>query len=307
MKKILVVTGGAGFVGSNLIEFLIKKTSYKIISLDNYSSGSKKNHIKSKRVSYINGDTKDINKKLIRYKSKIQTVFHFGEFSRIYQSFIQMNKCFQSNTIGTNAVFNFCLKNKIKLIYSATSASLGNKGKDKNLSPYAFTKSKNIEFLENLKKWFNFKYNVIFFYNVYGPKQISQGKMATVIGIFEDNYCKGKPLPVVKPGTQTRRFTHIKDTIEVCFKAWKSNKYNNYSVSNKESYSILQVAKMFKSRIKFLPKRKGERFASALTTMSLSNKVYKCFGKKRLKNYIEDFLKKKSYKSQNKLQKVVYI
>ena len=292
MKKLLVVTGGAGFVGSNLIEFLIKKTSYKIISLDNYSSGSKKNHIKSKRVSYINGDTKDINKKLIRYKSKIQTIFHFGEFSRIYQSFIQMNKCFQSNTIGTNAVFNFCLKNKIKLIYSATSASLGNKGKDKNLSPYAFTKSKNIEFLENLKKWFNFKYNVIFFYNVYGPKQISQGKMATVIGIFEDNYCKGKPLPVVKPGTQTRRFTHIKDTIEVCFKAWKSNKYNNYSVSNKESYSILQVANMFKSKIKFLPKRKGERFASALTTMSLSNKVYKCFGKTSLKNYIEDFLKK---------------
>ena len=292
MKKLLVVTCGAGFVGSNLIEFLIKKTSYKIISLDNYSSGSKKNHIKSKRVSYINGDTKDINKKLIRYKSKIQTVFHFGEFSRIYQSFIQMNKCFQSNTIGTNAVFNFCLKNKIKLIYSATSASLGNKGKDKNLSPYAFTKSKNIEFLENLKKWFNFKYNVIFFYNVYGPKQISQGKMAPVIGIFEDNYCKGKPLPVVKPGTQTRRFTHIKDTIEVCFKAWKSNKYNNYSVSNKESYSILQVANMFKSKIKFLPKRKGERFASALTTMSLSNKVYKCFGKTSLKNYIEDFLKK---------------
>ncbi len=296
MKKLLIVTGGAGFVGSNLIEYLIKKTTYKIISLDNYSSGSKKNHIKNKRVTYINGDTKDINKKLFRYKSKIQTIFHFGEFSRIYQSFIQMNKCFQSNTIGTNAVFDFCLKNNIKLIYSATSASLGNKGKDKNLSPYAFTKSKNIEFLENLKKWFNFKYNVIFFYNVYGPKQISHGKMATVIGIFQDHYLKGKALPVVKPGTQTRRFTHIQDTIEICFKAWKSNKYYNYSVSNKESYSILQVAKMFKSTIKFFPKRKGERFASALTTMSLSNKVYKSFGKTRLKNYIQDFL----YKNQKK-------
>jgi len=301
MKKILVVTGGAGFVGSNLIEFLIKKTTYKIISLDNYSSGSKKNHIKSKRVKYINGDTKDINKKLSRYHSKIKTVFHFGEFSRIYQSFIQMNKCFQSNTIGTNAVFDFCLNNNIRLIYSATSASLGNKGRDKNLSPYAFTKSKNIEFLENLKKWFNFKYNVIFFYNVYGPKQISQGEMATVIGIFEDHYSKGKPLPVVKPGTQSRRFTHIQDTIEICFKAWKSTKYYNYSVSNKESFSILQVAKMFKSKIKFLPNRKGERFASALTTMSLSNKVYKCFGKTRLKNYIENFLRKKSNNAQIKL------
>ena len=296
MKKLLIVTGGAGFVGSNLIEFLIKKTTYKIISLDNYSSGSKKNHIKSKRVTYINGDTKDINKKLFRYKSKIQTVFHFGEFSRIYQSFIQMNKCFQSNTIGTNAVFDFCLKNKIKLIYSATSASLGNKGKDKNLSPYAFTKSKNIEFLENLKKWFNFKYNVIFFYNVYGPKQISHGKMATVIGIFEDNYSKGKPLPVVKPGTQTRRFTHIQDTIEVCFKAWKSNNNYYYSISNKKSYSILEVAKMFKSTIKFFPKRKGERFASALTTMSLSHKVLKNFGKRDLRKYIGDFL----YKNQKK-------
>jgi UDP-glucose 4-epimerase len=301
MKKVLVVTGGAGFVGSNLIEFLIKKTTYKIISLDNYSSGSKKNHIKSKRVKYINGDTKDINKKLSRYHSKIKTVFHFGEFSRIYQSFIQMNKCFQSNTIGTNAVFDFCLNNNIRLIYSATSASLGNKGRDKNLSPYAFTKSKNIEFLENLKKWFNFKYNVIFFYNVYGPKQISQGEMATVIGIFEDHYSKGKPLPVVKPGTQSRRFTHIQDTIEICFKAWKSTKYYNYSVSNKESFSILQVAKMFKSKIKFLPNRKGERFASALTTMSLSNKVYKCFGKTRLKNYIENFLRKKSNNAQIKL------
>ena len=301
MKKILVVTGGAGFVGSNLIEFLIKKTTYKIISLDNYSSGSKKNHIKNKRVKYINGDTKDINKKLLRYHSKIKTIFHFGEFSRIYQSFIQMNRCFQSNTIGTNAVFDFCLNNNIRLIYSATSASLGNRGRDKNLSPYAFTKSKNIEFLENLKKWFNFKYNVIFFYNVYGPKQISHGEMATVIGIFEDHYSKGKPLPVVKPGTQSRRFTHIQDTIEICFKAWKSNKYYNYSVSNKESFSILQVAKMFKSKIKFLPKRKGERFASALTTMSLSNKVYKSFGKTRLKNYIEDFLRKKSNITQNKL------
>ena len=120
-----------------------------------------------------------------------------------------MNQCIQSNSIGTNAVFDFCLKNKIKLIYSATSASLGNKGKDKNLSPYAFTKAKNLEFLMNLKNWFNFKYEVIFFYNVYGPRQICKGNMATVIGIFEDHYKRKKPLPVVKPGSQSRRFTHI--------------------------------------------------------------------------------------------------
>ena len=291
MHKFLVVTGGAGFVGSNLIEYLLDKTSYRIISLDDYSSGLKRNHIKNRRVTYIKGHTKDINKILNRYKFKINSIFHFGEFSRIYQSFLQMNNCIQSNTIGTSEVFNFCFKNKIKLIYSATSASLGNKGKDKNLSPYAFTKSKNIEILENLNKWFDFKYEVIFFYNVYGPKQICTGKMATVIGIFENCYLNNKPLPVVKPGTQTRRFTHIRDTVEVCYKAWKKNQSRNYSITNKESFSILQVAKLFKSRIKFLPRREGERYASALKNMSLSNKVYKNFGKISLRDYIENFLK----------------
>ncbi len=291
MKKFLVVTGGAGFVGSNLIEHLAHKSNLKIISLDDYSSGLKKNHIKNKKVKYLNGHTKDINRILNKYKSKIDTIFHFGEFSRIYQSFLQMNKCIQSNTIGTNAVFDFCLKNKIKLIYSATSASLGNKGKDKNLSPYAFTKSKNLELLENLKRWFNFRYEVIFFYNVYGPKQICLGKMATVVGIFENCYLKNKALTVVKPGSQTRRFTHIKDTVDVCYKAWRNNKCQYYSISNKESFSILELAKMFKTKIKFLPRREGERFASALSSLSLSNKVYKNFGKISLKKYVANFLK----------------
>ena len=295
MNKIILVTGGAGFVGSNLIEYLLINTKFRILSLDDYSSGSKKNHISNRRVKYINGHTKDINKIFNKYKKKITCVFHFGEFARIYQSFLQMNKCIQSNTIGTNAVFDFCLKNKTKLIYSATSASLGNRGKDKNLSPYAFTKSKNIEFLENLKKWFNFKYEVIFFYNVYGPRQIKEGKMATVIGIFEDHYLKNKPLPVVKPGNQTRRFTHIKDTIKICFKAWKKNKNIYYSISNKESYSILDVAKLFNSKVKFLSPRKGERFASALTSMSLSNKVQKNFGKISLRDYVKEFLKNKEF------------
>ncbi len=289
-KKKIIITGGAGFVGSNLIEFLLKKTNYKIISIDNYSSGFKKNHIANLRVKYINGDTKNIDK-LIRKPKDIVSIFHFGEFARIYQSFLHMDECISSNSIGTNAIFNFCLRNKIKLIYSATSASLGNKGLDKNLSPYAFTKSKNLELLENLKKWFNFKYEVIYFYNVYGPKQISKGKMSTVIGIFEEAYKKNKPLPVVKPGNQTRRFTHIDDTIQVCYLAWKKKLCRHYSISNKKSYSILEVAKMFKSKIKFLKKRRGERYASALTDMNLSNKVYRYFGKKRLDNYIKNFIK----------------
>ena len=291
MKNIIVITGGAGFVGSNLIEYFVNNTNYKIISIDNYSSGSKKNHILNKRIKYINGHTKDINKILNLYKKNIKTIFHFGEFSRIYQSFLNMNKCIQSNSVGSNAVFDFCLKHKIKLIYSATSASLGNRGKDKNLSPYAFTKAKNLELLENLKRWFNFKYEVIFFYNVYGPGQIKKGNMSTVIGIFEDCYLRNLPLPVVKPGSQTRRFTHITDTIRVCYKAWKINKSRFYSISNRNSYTILEVAKMFGKKIKFLPPRKGERYASALTNLSLSNKIFRTYGKINLKDYVKNFVK----------------
>ena len=291
MKKIIVITGGAGFVGSNLINLLLKKTKFKIISLDNYSTGKKKNHISDRRVKYILCHTKNISDKLKIYKKKIHSIFHFGEFSRIYQSFLKMDECINSNSIGSHAVFNFCLVNKIKLIYSATSASIGNYGNDKNLSPYAFTKAKNLELLENLKKWFKLKYEVIYFYNVYGPKQICSGSMATVIGIFEDQYKKQKPLTVVKPGTQSRRFTHIHDTVEACYYAWKKNKCRHYSISSKKSYSIIQVAKMFNSNIKFLPQRPGERYASALTNMNLTNKVYKLFGDIQLKDYLKNIIK----------------
>ena len=290
MKKI-VITGGAGFVGSNLIEYLLSKTKFKIISIDNYSSGSKKNHIINRRVKYIKGNTKNISFILKKDIRSIHSLFHFGEFSRIYQSFLKMSECIDSNSIGTNEVFNFCLQNKIKLIYSATSASLGNKGNDKNLSPYSFSKAKNLELLENLKKWFKFKFEIIYFYNVYGPKQICKGRMATVIGIFEEEYLKNNPLPVVKPGTQTRKFTHIYDTVNATYFAWKKNRCLHYSISNRQSYSIIEVAKMFNSKIKFLPKRQGERYASALTKMNLSNKVYRLYGEVKLKNYIKNFIK----------------
>ena len=285
----IIITGGAGFVGTNLINLFLKKTKFKIISIDNYSSGTKKNHIRNKRVNYIKADTKNISQ-VLKNPQSIDSIFHFGEFARIYQSFVKMNECINSNSIGSNAVFSYCLTNRIKLIYSATSASLGNKGNDKNLSPYAFTKAKNLELLENLKRWFNFRYEVIYFYNVYGPHQISKGDMATIIGIFENHYKLKKPLPIVKPGSQTRRFTHIYDTIDICYRAWKKNQCRHYSIANHKSYSILDVARMFKTRIKFLPKRPGERYASALTNMNLSNKVYKYFGKIHLNKYINNFL-----------------
>tara|TARA_B100001287_G_C22604422_1_gene491978 strand:+ start:236 stop:1114 length:879 start_codon:yes stop_codon:yes gene_type:complete len=290
-KKYIIITGGAGFIGSNLIEQLLNKTNFKLISIDDYSSGSKINHITNSRVKYIKGSTINIFKILKKYRDSIDSIFHFGEFSRIFQSFKMFNKCYLSNSIGSQTVFKFCLENKIRLIYSATSASFGNHGKDQNLSPYAYSKSKNLELLENLKLWFNFKFEVIYFYNVYGPKQISEGDMATVIGIFENQYLKKKPLTIVRPGTQTRSFTHIKDTVDTCFLAWKQRKYQHYSISHKKSYSINQVAKMFKSTVKYLPPRKGERYASALTSFSYNNKVIKKFGKIDLKDYITSFIK----------------
>ncbi|MDA9726229.1 NAD-dependent epimerase/dehydratase family protein [Candidatus Pelagibacter sp.] len=296
-KKIIIVTGGAGFIGSNLIEYLIRQSDFDIISLDNYSTGTKKNHIKNSRIKYLVGDTSKINDIIKLDLKKISCVFHFGEFSRIYQSFAKFDQCYKSNTTGTQAVINFCLKNNIKLIYSATSASLGNRGNDKNLSPYAFTKSKNLELLENFKKWFNFKFEIIYFYNVYGPRQIKQGDMATVIGIFEQKFLDKKPLTVVKPGTQTRRFTHISDTVKVCYEAWKKNKCAHYSISNKKSYSILNVAKMFKSKIIILKARKGERFSSALTKISQGNHIIQRYGKINLKDYIRSFISDKNYEN----------
>jgi UDP-glucose 4-epimerase len=290
MRNILVVTGGAGFVGSNLISELLKFKKFTIISIDNYSSGFSKNHIKNKKIKYLKGSTKNIQILLKSYVGRIHSIFHFGEFARIYQSFKKINECFISNIEGTSNVFNFALKNKIRLIYSATSASLGNKGKDMNLSPYAFSKAKNLELLENLRKWFNFRYEVIYFYNVYGERQICKGNMATVVGIFEDHFKKKKKLPVVRPGTQVRRFTHVSDTIKACIFAWKKNKCKHYSIASKQSYSIIKLAGMFKTKIIYLPMRKGERFASALTKMNLNNRIKRLTAKIKLNDYIKNFL-----------------
>jgi UDP-glucose 4-epimerase len=290
MRDILVVTGGAGFIGSNLVFELLKFKKFRVLSIDNYSSGLSKNHIKNKRVKYLKGSTKNIEILLKSYVGKIHSIFHFGEFARIYRSFKKVNECFSSNIQGSSYVFNFALKNKIKLIYSATSASLGNKGKDMNLSPYAFSKAKNLELLENLKRWFNFRYEVIYFYNVYGERQICKGDMATVVGIFEDHFKKKKKLPVVRPGTQVRRFTNVYDTVKACVFAWRKNQCKHYSIASKQSYSIIELAKLFRSKIRYLPQRAGERYASALTKMNLNNKITRLPAKIRLEDYVKKFL-----------------
>ena len=236
MKKIIIIiTGGAGFIGSSLIKYFANnKYKYKIISIDNYSSGSNKNHIIHKNVKYIKGDTKNINNLLNKNKKKIKVIFHFGEFSRIFQSFKNYKKCFDYNIHSSFKVIEFAKNNNIKIIYSATSSILGNSGKDENLSPYAWSKSKNIELIKNYSKWFGLKYELVYFYNVYGPRQILNSPMSAVIGIFEELYRKKKPLTIVRPSSQRRDFTHIDDIVRGCVLAWKKGKQNEYMLGTKK-------------------------------------------------------------------------
>ena len=289
--KYIVVTGGAGFIGTNLIRSLSRNKKNRIISIDNYFTGSKKNHIKAKNVKYIKGDTSNISKILNTIKNNILVVFHFAEFSRIAQSFDNTTDCFRSNIQGSYKVINFCLSNKIKIIYSATSASLGNQGLDKNLSPYAYTKSNNMNLIMNLHEWFGLKYEIIYFYNVFGPNQIYNSSMAAVVGIFEAYYKKNKALPVVKPGTQSRKFTHVQDTVDACIYAWKKNKNEHYSISNRKSYSILQLAKLFSDKIKMIPERRGERFNSSIVKNVRDKKIFNLIGKRSLQQYVREIKK----------------
>ena len=212
---------------------------------------------------------------LINIKKKIKVIFHFAEFSRIAQSFRNQSRCFESNILGSYEVINFCLNNNIKIIYSATSACLGDRGRDQNLSPYAFSKSNNMNLIMNMHEWFDLKYEIIYFYNVYGPYQIYNTDMAAVMGVFEDCYNKNLNLPVVKPGTQTRKFTHVKDTVDACIYAWKQNKNSHYSISSKNLFQLSILQNYFQITLNLFLKRRGERFKSSVVNQIRGKKNYK--------------------------------
>ena len=272
MKTILVI-GGCGFIGSHLVDQLNRK--HNVIVLDNQYSGN----YQFNKTLYINDKSENINKHLKNIK--IDLVYHFGEFSRINQSFIKTKDCLDFNIKGTLEVIKFCTDRKIKLIYSASSAIQDNK---QDLSPYAYSKFHNLNLIKNYSKWFGLKYNILYFFNVYGPRQITSGAMATVIGIFEKQYKNKEPLTVVKPGTQRRNFTHIDDIVKgILESSSKTNK--EIMIGNKKSYSIIEVAKIFKTNIKYIKAQKGERFKSGkiINTLSFEPKI-------NLRDYIVNFM-----------------
>ena len=269
MNKVLI-TGGAGFVGTALIRKLIRKyKNIEIVSIDNYSSGYESNHIKSKKITYLDKDTQTlIPKKFDANNTKMDVadsfepdvVFHFGEFSRIVTSFDGFDSCWDYNIQGTKMVLDYCVAKKAKLIYSASSSKFGNDGKDENLSPYAWMKAKMVELIKNYADWFDLKYEITYFYNAYGPGQVRTGDYATVIGIFEEQYAKGEPLTVVEPGEQSRDFTHVNDIVNGVVLAAENGRQDEYPLGTSISHKIIDVAKMFNHKHIMIPERRGERF-----------------------------------------------
>jgi UDP-glucose 4-epimerase len=271
----ILVTGGAGYIGSNLIKYLDKNTSVTITSLDNYFTGSQTNHIKG--VNYIQGNTWEIQK-----LEKQDVVYHFGEYSRVVPSFKDIEYLTASNLWGSSRVIEQCKRWGAKLIYSASSSKFGG---NENLSPYSWVKAKIVELIKNYAEWYKLKYEICYFYNVYGENHITEGDYATVIGIFEEQYKKNKPLTVVGDGKQSRQFTHINDIVNALNKIEKQNKNKEWYLSSDVEYKIIEVAKMFSDNIKMIPERKGERYK----TIAIENdtkEILKWKIKHNLKDYI---------------------
>ena len=281
MKKIILVTGGAGFVGSHLCERLAQDEKNDVYSLDNYSMGSVNNHVNN--VTYIEGSTTDIEE-LITFSPDM--VYHLGEYSRVEQSFDDIEKVWHSNKDGIFSVLQFCKKRKSKLVYAGSSTKFGDGGLGRSQSPYAWSKASNTELVENYGKWFGLSYAVVYFYNVYGGREIATGRYATLVALFIEKYKKNKPLTVVSPGTQLRNFTHIDDIINGLILVGKDGSGDNYGIGCSKSFSILEIAKMFGSEIEMLPERKGNRLSA--TVVCEKTKGLGWHETKSIEKYIEN-------------------
>ena len=258
-KKIILVTGGAGFIGSNLIEKLVAEGKSNVYSLDNYFTGKKENHIDG--ATYIEGDTKNIEK-LINFVPDL--IYHLGEYSRVEQSFSDMPLVWEYNKDGTFAVLEFCRKHNIKIVYAGSSTKFGDGGLGRDQSPYAWTKASNTELVRNYGVWFGLQYAITYFYNVYGPREISTGPYATLIALFKEKHKKGEPFTVVSPGTQVRNFTHVDDIVRGLMLVGEKGVGDDYGLGSEDGYSILDIANAFGGEVVMLPERKGNRMSASI-------------------------------------------
>lgn len=283
-KKKILVTGGAGFVGSHLCERLTADANNDVYSLDNYFTGSKNNHVEN--VTYIEGSTVDIAT-LVTFTPDM--VYHLGEYSRVEQSFDDIEKVWRYNKDGIFAVLEFVRHSGCKILYAGSSTKYGDGGLGRSASPYAWTKATNTELVMNYGNWFNVPYAITYFYNVYGPREIESGKYATLIALFKEKMKKGEPLTIVSPGTQKRNFTHIDDIIDGLILVGENGYGDEFGIGSPEAYSIKEIAQMFGGEIEMLPERKGNRMTADVMTSKTASLGWK--PKKNIKEYIEELRK----------------
>lgn len=256
----VLVTGGAGFIGSHLCQRLSLNNN-EVYSLDNYSTGSVNNHVEN--VTYMRGDTSDIQK-IITFKPDY--IYHLGEYSRVEQSFDDIEKVWKYNKDGIFAVLQFCRNVGAKIIYAGSSTKFGDGGLGRSQSPYAWTKASNTELVENYGRWFGVPFAITYFYNVYGEREISEGKYATLIALFKNKYLAGEKLTVVSPGTQNRNFTYIDDIVDGLILVGENGNGDEFGIGSPDSYSIIEIAKMFGAEIEMLPERNGNRMTAEVVT-----------------------------------------
>jgi len=280
-KKKILITGGAGFIGSHLCERLSQNKNYEVYSLDNYFTGSELNHVPN--VTYIKGNTADIGR-LINFIPEI--VYHLGEYSRVEQSFDDIEKVWKYNKDGIFAVLEFVRKHGCKILYAGSSTKFGDGGLGRSSSPYAWTKASNTELVENYGNWYNVPYAITYFYNVYGPREIATGKYATLIALFKEKIKNNEPLTIVSPGGQKRNFTHIDDIINGLILVGENGYGDEFGIGSPESYSILEIAKMFGGEIQMLPERKGNRMTADVLTEKTEALGWK--PSRSIKDYIEE-------------------
>ncbi len=286
VMKLVLVTGGAGFIGSHLCQALVERKKYDVYALDNYSTGTIDNHVEN--VTYIKGNTKDINE-LVSFKPDY--IYHLGEYSRVEQSFDDLKKVWDSNKSGTFAVLEFCRASGSKLIYAGSSTKFADGRTGRSQSPYAWTKASNTELVQNYGNWFDLSYAITYFYNVYGEREISKGKYATLIAIFVNKFLNGQKLTVVSPGVQKRNFTHIGDIIDGLVRVGEHGYGDEFGIGSPDAYSILEIAEMFAADIEMLPTRKGNRISAELVTAK--TEALGWFPKRSIKDYIRKIVEQK--------------